>query len=62
MPPGCKQGLFYPHLIRDGQFVAAPGATCRYNFTATVGTHTAAEPMLVDSFPSWWLECPFHLW
>ena len=52
MPPGWKQGLFYPHLIRDGQFVAAPGATCRYNFTATVGTHPAAEPMLVDSFPS----------
>ena len=47
-------------LVRDGQLLAAMGATRSQHATAVLGGHSLAEAMLVHTATIVRLECSFH--
>lgn len=60
MRTGSSTLLLHPHRVGYGQLVAAFCPARRDYLPATVGAHTAAKTMFIDSFSATWLKCPFH--
>jgi hypothetical protein len=47
-------------FVTDSQLFTSPGAALRKHLATFGGGHAGAETMLVPSFPSAGLKCPFH--
>jgi len=52
--------LLYAHGVRNSEPVTATGTTCRDHLPPWLWTHAGAKSVLIYSFPSGWLKCPFH--